>query len=81
MTAKKMNDIEFYNFLGILKKEYGDMKPGDEKRICLIGAVCGYAKDKYALTGTQLEKIFDMGFSKKEDECPYEAATSGHSGN
>ena len=70
MTAKKMNDIEFYNFLGILKKEYGDMKPGDEKRICLIGAGCGYAKDKYALTGTQLEKIFDMGFSKKEDECP-----------
>lgn len=46
------------------------MKPGDEKRVCLIGAVCGYAKDKYALTGSQLEKIFDMGFNKKEDECP-----------
>lgn len=68
--AKIMNDSEFNHFIGILGKEYRDIKPGNEKRICLIGAVCGYANDKYALTGTQLEKIFDMGFIEKEKECP-----------
>lgn len=68
--AKIMNGSEFNHFLGILEKEYGNMKPGEEKRICLIGAVCGYANGKYALTGTQLEKIFDMGFIEKEKECP-----------
>lgn len=64
--ARIMTDEEFNQFFEIVEKEFGDMEPGNDKRIRLIGAIEGYAGDKFALTGTQLEKIFDLGFKKEK---------------
>lgn len=64
--AKVMSDKEFDNLLEFAEKEFGHMEPGNDKRICLIGMIEGYAGGKYALTGMQLKKIFDLGFEKEK---------------
>lgn len=65
--ARIMQEGEFNSFYETVKKELAHMNPGESKRSVLIGAVEGYAGDKYALTGAQLRKIFDLGFVKKEN--------------
>lgn len=68
LAAKIMNRKEFNDFYEIVKEQLGDLKPGNDKRIRLIGAVEGYAGNKYALTGRQLQQIFDLGFSDETHE-------------
>lgn len=68
MAAKIMNRKEFNDFYELVKEQLGGLKPGNDKRIRLIGAVEGYVGSKYALTGRQLQQIFDLGFSDETHE-------------
>lgn len=63
--ARIMSEGEFNRFYEAVEKELAHMNPGDTKRIALIGAVEGYAGDEIAFTGTQLRKIFDLGFREE----------------
>lgn len=66
MAARIMGYQEFNNYYEATKKELSYMKPGDAKRIALIGAVEGAGGCEIAFTGAQLRKIFDLGFPEKE---------------
>ena len=68
MAAKIMNHKEFNDFYELVKEQLGGLKSGNDKRIRLIGAIEGYAGSKYALTGRQLQQIFDLGFSDETHE-------------
>lgn len=65
MAARIMGYAEFERYYEATKKELAYMKPGDTKRIALIGAVEGYAGDEIAFTGAQLRKIFNLGFREE----------------
>ena len=66
MAARIMGYAEFERYYEATKKELAYMKPGDTKRIALIGAVEGAGGCKIAFTGAQLRRIFDLGFPEKE---------------
>lgn len=66
MVVEIMDNREFEEYLGEIKKELAYMKPGDTKRIALIGAVEGAGGCEIAFTGAQLRRIFDLGFPEKE---------------
>ena len=75
MAARIMGYAEFERYYEATKKELAYMKPGDTKRIALIGAVEGAGSligtvegaggCEIAFTGAQLRKIFDLGFPEK----------------
>ena len=66
MAARIMGYAEFERYYEATKKELAYMKPGDTKRIALIGAVEGAGGCEIAFTGAQLRRIFDLGFPEKE---------------
>ena len=76
MAARIMGYAEFERYYEATKKELEYMKPGDTKRIALIGAVEGAGSligtvegaggCEIAFTGAQLRKIFDLGFPEKK---------------
>ena len=67
MAARIMGYAEFERYYEATKKELAYMKPGDTKRIALIGAVEGGRTEssELAFTASQLKAIFDLGFSEK----------------
>ena len=65
MAARIMGYAEFERYYEATKKELAYMKPGDTKRIALIGAVEGTEGCEIAFTGAQLRKIFDLGFREE----------------
>ncbi len=65
MAARIMGYAEFERYYEATKKELAYMKPGDTKRIALIGAVEGAGGCEIAFTGAQLRKIFDLGFREE----------------
>ncbi len=65
--ARIISDGEMIDFPNMLEDNLSYMKPGDRKRIALIGAVEGHGGKENAFTGKQLEQIFSLGFAEKEN--------------
>ena len=70
--VKIMNEDEFTAHLAEIKHELDYMKPGNIKRIALIGAVESGRNwtPELAFTGSQLTRIFDLGFAEESKERP-----------
>ena len=69
---KIMNEDEFTAYLAEIKHELEYMEPGDAKRIALIGTVESgrHWTPELAFTGSQLTRIFDLGFTEESKERP-----------
>lgn len=67
MRIEIMDEKEFQGYLEDIRKELAYMKPGDTKRIALIGTVQGgrTGSSELAFTASQLKAIFDLGFPEK----------------
>ena len=70
--VKIMNEDEFTAYLAEIKHELDYMEPGDAKRIALIGTVESgrHWTPELAFTGSQLTRIFDLGFAEESKERP-----------
>ena len=70
--VKIMNEDEFTAYLAEIKHELDYMEPGDTKRIALIGTVESGRNwtPELAFTGSQLTRIFDLGFAEESKERP-----------
>ena len=70
--VKIMNEDEFTAYLAEIKHELEYMEPGDAKRIALIGTVESgrHWTPELAFTGSQLTRIFDLGFTEESKERP-----------
>ena len=67
-----MNEDEFTAYLAEIKHELDYMEPGDSKRIALIGTVESgrHWTPELAFTGSQLVRIFSLGFAEELKERP-----------
>lgn len=70
--VKIMNEDEFTAYLAEIKHELEYMEPGDAKRIALIGTVESgrHWTPELAFTGSQLVRIFSLGFAEELKERP-----------
>ena len=70
--VKIMSEDEFTAYLAEIKHELDYMEPGDAKRIALIGTVESGRNwtPELAFTGSQLTRIFDLGFAEESKERP-----------
>ena len=68
MVVEIMDSREFEEYLEEIKKELAYMKPGDAKRVALIGVVgaAGTGGRERAFTNSQLNQLFNLGFPEKE---------------